>query len=162
MVALSTLLHNLATLTYLHSGEHSVLASALPTIRGLTGLCVRMATRLLIFTAAQGTNSALAYPPEVPLRLLIALGTAVVTSIPAPAVSGEITPQLEADLRLRRACLIGNSVPTSEPSGASLMEDEALAAWERIAEILRFWQGCKIAQQSIRECADQLLKILEQ
>ncbi|KAM7543018.1 hypothetical protein Aperf_G00000013916 [Anoplocephala perfoliata] len=162
MVALATLLHNLATVTYLQSGEHSVLSSALPTIRGLTGLCVRMAARLLIFTAAQDTNSALVYPTEVPLRLLIALGTAVVTSIPTPAASMKLTPQMEADLRLRRACLIGNSVPVSKISGAASIEDEALAGWERIAGILRFWQGCKIAQQSLRECADQLLKMLEQ
>ncbi|KAM3182060.1 hypothetical protein ACTXT7_013169 [Hymenolepis weldensis] len=157
MVALATLVYNLATLAHLHSNEHSSLASALPTIRDLVNQCVRMASRLLIFIATQNTSSVLVYPSEVPQRLLIALGTAVVTSIPSPCT---VTSQTEADLRKKRTELIGNAVPVQGASGISSANNDALVGWKQVEEILHYWRDCKVAEKVVRNCADQLLEML--
>ncbi|VDO12348.1 unnamed protein product [Rodentolepis nana] len=157
MVALASLVYNLATLAHLHSNEHSSLSSSLPAIRGLAGLCVRMASRLLIFNATQVTSSALVYPPEVPQRLLAALGTSVVTAIPSPSTA---TSQTEADLRMKRTALIGNAVPVQGDVGTSSVNNDAVIGWEQVAEILHYWKDCKVIEKSVRDCADQLLKML--
>nr|CDS30432.1 phospholipase A 2 activating protein [Hymenolepis microstoma] len=157
MVALANLVYNLATLAHLHSNKHSSLSSSLPAVRGLAGLCVRMASRLLIFISTQNTSSILVYPPEVPQSLLIALGTAVVTAIPSPSTA---TSQTEADLRTRRIALIGNAVPVQGAVGASSVNNDALVGWEQVAEILHFWKNCKVAERSVRDCAHHLLKML--
>lgn len=157
-MALATLVHNLAVVAYQNVGNHSTIITAIPTLRGLPGLCVRMATNLLLFTAPKGVEAATHYPPEVPLRLLIALATAVISSAPGPTEGTPISVEAEAALRLRRACLIGSAATAGEASDANV---DVLVGWERIRDVLHFWTECKIAQASIRRCASELLSLLE-
>lgn len=158
VVALATLVHNLAVFAYKNVGDHSTTITAIPTLRGLPGLCVRMATSLLLFTAPKGMESVTHYPPEVQLRLLIALATAVIASTPVPTEGTPISAEAEAALRLRRACLIGSAATSS---GASEASEDVLTGWERIRDVMQFWTQCKIAQASIRRCASELLRLFE-
>uniref|UniRef100_A0A0R3VUV4 PUL domain-containing protein n=1 Tax=Taenia asiatica TaxID=60517 RepID=A0A0R3VUV4_TAEAS len=155
LVALATLVHNLAVVAYQKFGNHSTIVTAIPTLRGLPGLCVRMATSLLLFTAPQGVEAVTHYPPEVPLRLLIALGTAVISSAPGPTEGTPISVEAEAALRLRRACLIGNAATAGEAPEANV---DVLVGWERIRDVLHFWAQRKIAQASIRSLETRLTR----
>ncbi|VDM18908.1 unnamed protein product [Hydatigera taeniaeformis] len=158
LVALATLMHNLTVVAYQTISTHNAIVTAIPTLRGLPGLCVRMTTNLLLFTAPTGTESVTHYPPEVPLRLLIALATAVISSAPGPTEGTPLSTESEAALRLRRACLIGSAATAS---GSSEADADVLMGWERIRDVIHFWTQCKIAQASIRGCASELLRLLE-
>ncbi|KAL5108186.1 Phospholipase A-2-activating protein [Taenia crassiceps] len=151
LVALATLVHNLAVFACQNVSNHSTIITAIPMLRGLPGLCVRMATNLLLFTAPKGVEAVTHYPPEVTLRLLIALATSVITSAPGPTEGTSLSVEAEAALRMRRACLIGSAATAAEASETNV---DVLVGWERIRDVLHFWAQCKIAQASIRRALD--------
>ena len=155
-MALATLVYNLSTLAHQNiRSDHSSVVAALPTLRGLPGLCIRMATSLLLFTAPKGIESVTHYPPEVPYRLLMALGTALISTAPTDGAS--VDAEKETTLRLRRVQLVGSVASgTTETS-----DEELLAGWERVRKVLSFWIQCNVAAHFVRRCAGELLKLLE-
>lgn len=130
------------------NSKNENLLSALPSLRGLAGLCTRMIIGFLFF-CGQDPGTVARCPPEVPLRLISALGTAVMTSVVAREVEGA-----EEAAKLQRVRLIGSAASTSA-------EEDATVGWDRFRAILVFWSEAAAAQPRVREVAAALLKMLE-
>uniref|UniRef100_A0A0X3QGJ4 Phospholipase A-2-activating protein n=1 Tax=Schistocephalus solidus TaxID=70667 RepID=A0A0X3QGJ4_SCHSO len=149
-VAMATLLHNLSVFAHFQCKSGHLL-SVLPALRGLPGLCTRMATGLL---SVVGTDPGAVsrVPPEVVWRLLTALGTAIVTSVPDPAM--EDSEKILLATKSQRIRLIGSAVPLGP------LDDE-LAGWGHFRQVLLFWAQATAAPIKNRECASSLLQLLE-
>ncbi len=147
-VAMATLLLNLSVFAHLHCKSDNLL-SVLPALRGLPGLCTRMVVSLLTFCGTE-PGSVTRCGPEVPLRLLSALGTAIITSVPPK--EGDEANQAA---RLQRVRLIGSAAATSA-------EEDVMAGWDRFRDVLVFWAEAAAAQLEARSCAAALLQCLEQ
>nr|VZI00434.1 unnamed protein product [Spirometra erinaceieuropaei] len=150
-VAMATLLYNLAVFAHFQCKSGHLL-SVLPALRGLPGLCTRMATGLL---SAIGTDPGAVsrVPPEVIWRLLIALGTAIVTAVPDPAAM-EDSEKVVMATKSQRIRLIGSAVSLGP------LDDE-LAGWDHFRGVLLFWAQAMTAPAKNRECASSLLQLLE-
>ncbi|VDD74450.1 unnamed protein product [Mesocestoides corti] len=145
-VAVATLIFNLSTFAHLHQRNDN-LVSILPALRGLPGLCTRMAISLLSYYGTE-PGVVVRCPPEVPLRLLRALGTAIVTSIPETAEDGG-----DAVTKLKRTRLIGSAAAASA-------EEDPLAGWNRFRDVLGFWAKTAAVQPATRGCANALMECL--
>lgn len=148
---MATLLYNLAVLSNLHC-ESGKLVSVLPALRGLPGLCIRIVTNLLIPTELS-LGAVTRSPPEVTLRLLIALGTSIVTAVPNP-VPEVATEKVLEGVKIQRVRLIGS---VASPNRS---EDE-LTGWDMFRSVLVFWAEAGAAPADTRRCASSLLNLLE-